>query len=262
MSMKLPVLEKGKGDDVLLIHGIISDKSFFEELMEQMEQDFHLIAYDRRGYGDAEKAEDYSIWAQAEDAAGILKDYAKDKAWIVGNSAGGMVAMALYLRYPRLVRGMLLIEPSLVFDPASEEMIREWNRELNGYVEEKRIKKALPAVARVIGDKTEVTRQQSFAELKRAYKNLETFMLGELNDIQRFRPAKEEFEAAPVPIRVLISEEGKESIFAKTSLLGAQVLGWPVEYLCGYHNTLSRNPEDGAKRLKAIIEEMENGSGT
>ncbi len=262
MSMQLPVSEKGEGSDVLLIHGIISDKSFFEELMEEMKQDYHLIAYDRRGYGDAEKTEDYSIEAQAEDAANVLRAYARDKAWIVGNSAGGMVAMALYLRYPQLVRGMLLIEPSLVFDPESEEMIREWNSELNGYVKENRIKKALPAVARVIGDKTEIPAGKSLAQLKRAYKNLETFMLGELNDIQRFRPAKEEFKDAKVPIRVLISQEGKESIFARTSLLGAQVLGWPVDYLCGYHNTLSRNPEDGAKRLKAIMEEMENGSGT
>lgn len=260
--MELPVTECGSGTDILLIHGIISDKSFFKGLMDEMKGDFHLIAYDRRGYGDAKKAEDYSIRAQADDAAGVLKRYAGDKAWVVGNSAGGMVALALYLKYPELVRGMLLVEPSLVFDAESEQMISDWNSELNGYVREGRIKKAIPAVARVIGDRSASDAKMSLSELKRTFKNLETFMLGELNDIQSFRPLKEEFDEADIPIMVLISKEGKNSIFARTSLLGAKKLGWPVGYLEGYHNTLSKNPGDGAVKLRGFMAEMEKSSGT
>ncbi len=257
--MGLPVIECGTGPDILLIHGIISDKSFFEGLMDEMKSDYHLIAYDRRGYGDSEKAEDYSIEAQADDAALVLKEYAKDRAWIVGNSAGGMVALSLFLRHPELVRGMMLMEPSLVFDPESEQLIRQWNTQLNDYVDQKRIKKALPAVAEVIGDKSDAAPAgQSIADFKRTYKNLETFMLGELNDIQGFRPAPEEFKGTDVPIMVLISEEGRNSIFARTSLAGAEIMEWPVKYLTGYHNTLSRNPKDGAARLKSYISEMEN----
>lgn len=259
--MSLPVIECGNGQDILLIHGIISDKSFFEGLMDKMKDSFHLIAYDRRGYGESEKATDYSIEAQSEDAAEILREYAHDKAWIVGNSAGGMVALSLYLSHPELIRGMLLIEPSLVFDPKSERLIKEWNTRLNGYVLEGKIKKAIPAVAEIIGDKDGGTEKLSLAELKRTYKNLETFMLGELNDIQGFRPAPEEFYGIRIPIMVLISEEGKDSIFARTSVSGANRMKWPLRYLGGYHNTLNKNPEDGAIRLGEYIREMEQGNG-
>ena len=259
--MQLPVIECGNGPDILLIHGIISDKSFFEGLMNEMKDSFHLVAYDRRGYGDSEKATDYSMEAQSEDAAEILKKYARNKVWIVGNSAGGMVALSLYLRHPELIRGMLLIEPSLVFDPESERLIKDWNTRLNGYVLEGKIKKAIPAVSEIIGDKDGGSEKLSLAELKRTYKNLETFMLGELNDIQGFRPAPEEFYGIRIPVMVLISEEGKDSIFAKTSVNGADRMKWPVRYLCGYHNTLNKYPSDSAIRLGEYIREMEQVNG-
>ena len=260
--MRLPVIECGSGSDVLLIHGIISDKSFFEGLMSEMKDCFHLIAYDRRGYGDSEKADDYAIESQAEDAAQVIRNYARGKTWIVGNSAGGMIALCLYLRFPELVRGMLLIEPSLVFDPESERLISEWNARLNGFVAEGRIKKALPAVSEIIGDESGESEKLSLKELKRIYKNLETFMLCELNDIQNFRPRYEEFDSINIPIMVLISEDGKDSIFAKTSVRGAGLMGWPVGYLSGYHNTLNKNPADGARRLKEFITRMEKTNGT
>ena len=65
--MELSHTELGQGEDVLLIHGIISDKSFFEPLMEELKDHYHLIAYDRRGYGQNrfDPELDYSLTAQA-----------------------------------------------------------------------------------------------------------------------------------------------------------------------------------------------------
>ena len=257
--MELSHTELGQGEDVLLIHGIISDKSFFEPLMEELKDHYHLIAYDRRGYGQNrfDPELDYSLTAQAEDAAKVLKACGgKAPAWIVGNSAGGLIALALYLAHPELVRGLLILEPSLTFDEASDRAVKEWNRELNGYVLSGDIKKAIPAFARVIAQPAEEKASSSMKELKRAIGNLPAFMLGELNEVQRYRPAKEEFADLKVPIRVLVTEGGRDTLFGTTSLSGAAVMGWEVAFLEGYHNALKDRPKASADALRKLIEGM------
>jgi len=240
-----------------MIHGIISDGSFFNNISEYLFDVFSVITYDRRGYGSNEfKADaDYSVEEQVEDAANVLREHAGGPAWILGNSAGGLIAIGLALKYPELVRGLFLLEPSLVFDEESERIIEEWNEELNGYVLNNKIKKALTAFSRVVGEPEQEKSNSgtSLEELKKTYQNLQTFMFGELNPIQHYRPTKDEVQNIAVPVRVMVTEQGKNSIFATTSKAGADVLGWRVDYVPGYHNTVKEHPKEIADYLKKNI---------
>ena len=254
--MNLRSTAAGSGEELLMIHGIISDGSFFAPAANILKNKYRVVVYDRRGYGDSEDGEDHTVEAQARDAAQILEEHGGSPAWILGNSAGGLIAAELALERPDLVRGLILLEPSLVFDDESRKIIREWNAELNGYVAERRIKKALPAFSRVMCVPEGMSSGGTMEEMKRTYKNLSAFMYGELNDIQNYRPAEETMRSLSVPVRVIVTEDGKDSIFASTSRSGAEILGWKTVTVPGYHNVIKDMPEMFSEKLDEIIGEM------
>jgi len=257
--MKLSFSVAGQGEPLLMIHGIISDGSFFAKAVDILKDNYKVITYDRRGYGASKTSEmtDYSVMGQARDAIELLVDNVSEPAWIVGNSAGGLIAIEMYLQHPELVKGLILLEPSLVYDEESVSLIAEWNKELNGYVNENKIKKALAAFSRVTGQPSGTAGgSNSLMELKQTYANLANFMHGELNDIQSYRPEIEKVKAIKVPVRVLVTEDGSDSIFARTSVSGAKILGWKTEMVPGYHNTIKDNANELAIIINEIIMEM------
>ena len=261
--MKLSVNKRGSGEPLLMIHGIISDGSFFDEAAKELAGSCSVITYDRRGYGNSEADEeghDYTVASQAEDAAEILREYASEKAWIFGNSAGGLIGVELAIRHPELVRGLVLLEPSLIFDDESRAMMAAWNGELNNYVKENRIKQAMPAFSRMIDASSPErgrtpARSMTMAEMRMAYHNLTNFMYGELNEVQTYFPDLETVKSVAVPACILVSEDGTESMFAKTSLAGASYLGWPVKKVPGNHNAVREESSAFADKLKSILEE-------
>ena len=254
-DLKLPVYVNGKGSPLLMIHGIISDASFFDGISFYLQKDYQLISYDRRGYGAhiCGRDEDYSVKVQADDAARILKASTEEPAWILGNSAGGLIAVDLCLRFPELVCGMILLEPSLIFDEDSEKLMDAWNQELNGYLEQKKIKKALVAFSKITGQDSSDSSGGSLQDMKQTYKNLSAFMYGELNEVQRYRPSFDDVRSISIPVTILVTEKGKNTLFAKTSLAGASSLGWPVINVPGFHNTIKDNPAQLAECISDII---------
>lgn len=257
----LSVSVAGEGDPLLLIHGIISDSSFFAGISQVLMTNYKVITYDRRGYGNSLRYEemDFSVAEQAHDVADILTRTCRESAWIVGNSAGGLIALEVCMKYPDLVRGMLLIEPSFSFDPECQQKMEQWNQELNSYLASGHIKRALPAFNRVIGINSASAQSISLSEMKKVYDNLFNFMHGELNEIQRYAPLKRQLSLIHIPIQILVTDRGKDSIFGKASLALAKEMGWKTNFLSGYHNALKDDPITSANYIHKYIEEMKNG---
>lgn len=266
--MDLNVNVRGSGEAVLMVHGIISDASFFDGAADVLKDKYKVIAYDRRGYGknedsaDAElrsAAEDtlqqFTVAAQAEDAANVIKMYSDGSAWVFGNSAGGLISIELALKFPELVKGLILLEPSLVYDDESVRLIEEWNRELNGYVESRKIKRALPAFSRVIGGEASAEKM-TLEQMKQTYKNLTNFMYGELNEVQHYRPDIETVRGIKCPVKIFVTADGQDSIFAKTSVAGAKTVGWDIIEVPGRHNMAKEKAAEFAKALDETIEGM------
>jgi pimeloyl-ACP methyl ester carboxylesterase len=68
----------------------------------------HAITFDNRGVGASSGAVPDTIEAMAEDAVTFIKALGFDKVDIFSFSLGGMVAQALALRHPELVRKLIL----------------------------------------------------------------------------------------------------------------------------------------------------------
>jgi pimeloyl-ACP methyl ester carboxylesterase len=92
---------------LLCIHGTGGDASVWDPVTPLLPSRYDVIAYDRRGYGRAHGE-------HAEDARAILDERAPGTpAFVVGWSAGAIVALELAARHPTRVRGLVLLEPPL-----------------------------------------------------------------------------------------------------------------------------------------------------
>lgn len=248
----------GKGTPLLLIHGSISDHTFFQECASYLSRAYKVITYDRRGYGKSCTVPytDYSVSTQADDISEIISTLKLESFYIVGNSAGSLVGIEYALKYPAMVKGMILVEPSLGYEETEYQKLKEWNLELNSYVEKKQIKKALPAFSRITNAPKTANKGFSLEQLKQTYHNLSAFMLGELNDIQGYLPPVSVLQELPMPILVAVTEKGCDCIFATSSLSAASIIGWPVFHLPGYHNVAQDMPLDFAIAINGIIKSM------
>jgi pimeloyl-ACP methyl ester carboxylesterase len=94
-------------DPLLLIHGTGGDASSWDTVVPHLSSRYRVIAYDRSGYGRAHAA-------HAEDARRVLDERAPgEAAFVVGWSAGAIVALELASLHPSRVRGLVLLEPPL-----------------------------------------------------------------------------------------------------------------------------------------------------
>ena len=248
----------GSGQPLLMIHGIISDSTFFDVCAKWLSHFYTVITYDRRSYGSSttEKYTDYTVKTQADDAAAILETLNLGPAYILGNSAGGLIGLELTMQHPQLVKGLLMIEPSLGYDSTEREKLLAWNKLLNEYADAGQYKQVLPEFTKITGGSTN-SGSFSMAEMKRTYQNLTAFLKGELNDVQHYLPSTERLSKIDVPIAVAVTERGKESIFATSSESACALIGWPLFHLPGYHNTYKDFPSDAAIATHGIFSSME-----
>ncbi|MBW3596201.1 MAG: alpha/beta hydrolase [Planctomycetes bacterium] len=110
-SLTLHYQQTGDGPDVVLVHAFTGNLAVwaFSGIMEALESEFRVTAYDLRGHGassvppagynSAQMADDFR---RMHDALGLRP------AYVVGHSYGGVVAMHAAVLHPEKVAGVIL----------------------------------------------------------------------------------------------------------------------------------------------------------
>ena len=111
-GVRLHYVERGEGDAVVLLHGNGSMMQDFKSsgLIDLAAKDYRVIVFDRPGFGHSERPRSV-VWtpdAQAELIHAALTQLGVSRAVILGHSWGASVAVAMGLKYPGLVRGLVL----------------------------------------------------------------------------------------------------------------------------------------------------------
>ena len=113
--------ESGTGDTTfILLHPFGGSTYSWREVMDDFAQYGKVIAYDRPAFGLTERPmpEDwvenpYGMKANIELLKSLLDEFNIEKAILVGNSAGGGVAVAFALEYPERVESLILVDPGV-----------------------------------------------------------------------------------------------------------------------------------------------------
>ena len=100
----------GSGPALLAISGSRGDLRRKPNLLESpLAKAFDVVAYDQRGLGRTSKPDKPCSMADyADDAAALMQAVGLERAFVVGVSFGGMVALELALRYPEQVSRLVL----------------------------------------------------------------------------------------------------------------------------------------------------------
>lgn len=108
--------EAGSGPPVLFIHGGFGGLSTTllprtHPWAAALTDAYTFIAYDRRAAGRSDFPEEgYDLGTFAADALGLLHHLDLEAAFIMGDSAGGPIALTFALSYPTATRGLILAE--------------------------------------------------------------------------------------------------------------------------------------------------------
>jgi pimeloyl-ACP methyl ester carboxylesterase len=95
---------------VVFVHGLASSSAAWTGQAERLRDTFRVVRYDLRSHG-ASQAVDVPCTRGdlARDLTGVLDAVGVDRAFVVGHSAGGVIAMHAALDAPERVRGLVLV---------------------------------------------------------------------------------------------------------------------------------------------------------
>jgi pimeloyl-ACP methyl ester carboxylesterase len=101
--------DRGRGEPVVLIHGHPFSRRMWAPQLEELSEDFRLLAPDLPGYGASPPVRGKITMRELADAVlGLMDAVEIRSATIVGLSMGGLVAMELALARPERVNGLVL----------------------------------------------------------------------------------------------------------------------------------------------------------
>ncbi len=112
----------GQGEPVLvLLHGFAASVFSWREVMAPLADVGTAIAFDRPSSGLTERPmpgewqgeSPYSRQAQADLTVALLDKLGMEKAILVGNSAGGTIAVLTALRHPERVEALVLVDAAI-----------------------------------------------------------------------------------------------------------------------------------------------------
>ncbi|MGA7997393.1 MAG: alpha/beta hydrolase [Bradyrhizobium sp.] len=111
-GVRLHYVERGSGEPLVLLHGNGSMIQDFESsgLIDLAAKNYRVIVIDRPGFGHSSRPRNV-IWtpdAQAQLIKRALDRLGVSHAIVLGHSWGASVAVALALKFPELVRGLVL----------------------------------------------------------------------------------------------------------------------------------------------------------
>ena len=118
--------EFGSGHPFLVMHGGLGiDHTYLHPTLDPLGDIFKLIFYDHRGHGHSGRPPINTITYEqlADDANALRKRLGYEKIGVIGNSAGGYVALNYAIHYPKNISYLILLDTAPAFDYMEEMMV-------------------------------------------------------------------------------------------------------------------------------------------
>ncbi len=139
--------ERGEGPAVIFLHGLDSDSTVWDPVVELLTTDHHCVMVDLPGHGRSPSPDEpaaYSRDAVLTDLDAIVADL-DDPVYLVGHSLGGYLGMAHVLTRPGALAGLVLVSTGPGF---RDNNARErWNERVKAGIADYRISPAAATIA-------------------------------------------------------------------------------------------------------------------
>jgi 3-oxoadipate enol-lactonase len=116
-DIKINYIKKGEGSPLVLVQGFGGKLTVWDFQISFFKQKMMVIALDNRGVGKSSRPNyPYTMDMFVEDLKNLLKFLdVQDKIHLCGHSMGGMIAQHFVLKYPNMVKSLILSATSPMF---------------------------------------------------------------------------------------------------------------------------------------------------
>lgn len=130
-GLRVHYKETGSGDTTfILLHGFAASTFSWREVMQPLAQYGRVIAFDRPAFGLTERpltwegANPYAPESQIALVLGMMDALGVERVVLVGNSAGGTVAMQTYFAAPQRIEALILVDAAVYTGGGSPAALR------------------------------------------------------------------------------------------------------------------------------------------
>ncbi len=114
---QLNYIKEGQGPLVVLSHALGCDLSMWDGVASVLTRRYTVLRYDHRGHGgSAGVGGPYTMEVFADDAAALIEAHSDSPVTFIGLVMGGMTGQQLAVRYPHLVRSIVMANTASYFD--------------------------------------------------------------------------------------------------------------------------------------------------
>ncbi|HEY2366086.1 MAG TPA: alpha/beta fold hydrolase, partial [Polyangiaceae bacterium] len=97
---------------IALVHGLSADAFGYLPLLQRLRRHARVVAIELPGHGGSESRDDITLASCVAGGVEALASYLREPAIIFGNSLGGLTSIRFALAHPTLVRGLFVASPA------------------------------------------------------------------------------------------------------------------------------------------------------
>ena len=126
----------GAGHPIVLIHGYTLDSRMWNDQFDTLSQKYRVIRYDLRGFGKSACPSPGQKYCHTEDLRALLGYLKISKAYVLGLSMGGGIAVEFTLEHPEVAQALIPVDSTLGGFSYSDEFNAIFNEILTKFSEE------------------------------------------------------------------------------------------------------------------------------
>jgi pimeloyl-ACP methyl ester carboxylesterase len=206
----------GSGHPLTLIHGMLLDRRSWDDQFDVFEQQYKVLRYDMRGWGDSAQEEAEPPFSPRQDLLSLLEFLHINTTYLLGLSGGGAVALDFTLEHPDTVDALILVSSGLSGYPLRmTETIQAFIGQYYGGLQQKDIARAVEATVRFWTDGPRRTPSQVNAQARARITEMSTqhiqrhgdFMAHQKHMLPLEPSAVNRLAEVKVPTLVVVGEE-------------------------------------------------------
>ena len=244
---------QGAGPLLVMIPGGGGHGRQFNAILEYLDKDFTVVAYDRRQMSASKVREPKLLnpAQQARDVIAIIKAMGQDKASIFANSGGGIIAFQFAVSYPEY------LEHVIVHEAPSTALLEDSTYHLNRAFMLLEIFRTQGARAAGESFQTEMKGYENSPPLTLVEpENMDNFWKNEFMQFTIYCPDLRKIVKNGVSIAVAAGVKSADAFYARTTFPQAEILQCPRFELPGHHSGYEVEPAAFATELIDAIRHL------
>ncbi|MGH9190018.1 MAG: alpha/beta fold hydrolase [Acidimicrobiales bacterium] len=109
-GLRIGFRQAGEGRPLVLLHGALSDSRVWRDQLEDLSDEFTVVAWDAPGCGaSSDPPETFPLGEYADCLAGFIEALGLRRPHVLGHSFGAGLALELHRRHPSVPRSLVLV---------------------------------------------------------------------------------------------------------------------------------------------------------